>query len=95
MALTTAEVLSRMSDMESTEVDLLHRIMLYGPPGGGKTVLAMMTAQSLKTAGGRILYIDSKDGWVSLLDWPKLQVDVTRFPYKSYADLPALASNIA
>ena len=95
MATSTNDLLSRMADMENTEVDLLHRIMLYGPPGGGKTVLAMMTAQSLKTTGGRILYIDSKDGWVSLLDWPKLQVDVTRFPYKSYADLPALAANIA
>jgi hypothetical protein len=95
MATSTNDLLARMADMQNEEVDLLHRIMLYGPPGGGKTILAMMCAQSLKTEGGKILYIDSKDGWVSLLDWPKLQVDVKRIQYKGYSDLPALASNIA
>lgn len=94
MPTSTTDLLSRMSSMESEQADLLHRIMLYGPPGGGKTVLAMMTAQTIKS-DGNILYIDSKDGWVSLMDWPKLQVGVTRFPYKQYADLPALASAIS
>jgi len=93
MATSTTDLLSRMADMENEEIDLLHRIWLYGPPGGGKTILAMMTAQTIK-GDGRILYIDSKDGWVSLLDWPKLQVGVQRIQYKEYGDLPAIASAI-
>ena len=44
MAVTAANLLSRMADLELQTPDKLLREMLYGPPGGGKTTLAMAIA---------------------------------------------------
>lgn len=97
MATTAANLLSRMTDLEHQDVDLLHRVMLYGPPGGGKTILSMALAQQLLSSTGRILYIDSADGWVSLADpeWEFLRENTDRFQFQSASDLAAAADAIA
>jgi hypothetical protein len=82
---------SRMSDLEHQTVDKNFMGMLYGPPGVGKTTLAMGLAHKLSN-GGKVLYVDSADGWVSLENIPALLHNTVRIPFEEYGDLPALAS---
>jgi hypothetical protein len=65
--------------------------MLYGPPGVGKTTLAMGLAHRISN-GGKVLYVDSADGWVSLENIPALMHNTVRIPFQEYGDLPALAA---
>lgn len=94
MATSTAQLLNRMTDLEHQDVDRTFLGMLYGPQGTGKTTLAVWLAQNLVTESGRIAYIDSAEGWVSLDNVPSLKQGVVRLPYDSYGDLPALADAI-
>lgn len=84
-------LLSRMTDLEHQTVDKNFMGMLYGPPGVGKTTLAMGLAHSLSN-GGKVLYVDSADGWVSLENIPALMHNTIRIPFEEYGDLPSLAS---
>lgn len=84
-------LLSRMSDLEHQTVDKNFMGMLYGPPGVGKTTLAMGLAHKLSN-GGKVLYVDSADGWVSLENIPSLMHNTVRIPFEDYADLPSLAA---
>ena len=84
-------LLSRMSDLEHQTVDKNFMGMLYGPPGVGKTTLAMGLAHRLSN-GGKVLYVDSADGWVSLENIPALMHNTIRIPFQEYGDLPALAA---
>lgn len=84
-------LLGRMVDMEHQTVDKNFMGMLYGPPGVGKTTLAMGLAQTLSN-GGKILYVDSADGWVSLENIPSLMHNTVRIPFEEYGDLPSIAS---
>ena len=51
-------LLSRMTDLEHQTVDKNFMGMLYGPPGVGKTTLAMGLAHQLAGKKGKILYLD-------------------------------------
>jgi hypothetical protein len=84
-------LLSRMTDLEHQDVDRKLATMLYGPPGGGKTTLAMAIAQGILAEGERILYIDSAEGWVSLDNIPSLKASTSRFQYEGPDDLFAAA----
>lgn len=88
---STKTILSRMNDLETEDVPKKLFEILYGPPGGGKTTLAMWIAQLIK-GKGRILYLDSSDGWVSLLNTPKLTQGVARYQIQSSTDLPVIAN---
>lgn len=84
-------LLGRMSDLEHQTVDKNFMGMLYGPPGVGKTTLAMGLAHKLSN-GGKVLYLDSADGWVSLENIPALMHNTVRIPFEKYNDLPEIAS---
>ncbi len=64
-AMTPAQILKKMSDLDLQTPEKEFIGLLYGPSGTGKTVLSMEMAQAL-TVTGRILYLDSSDGWVTL-----------------------------
>lgn len=85
-------LISRMADLEHQTVDKNFMGMLYGPPGVGKTTLAMGLAHKLAGAKGKVLYLDSADGWVSLENIPALMHNVVRIPFEEYGDLPTLAA---
>lgn len=84
-------LLSRMSDPAKQDIDRKCVTMLYGPPGGGKTVLAMGLAQALRTELGQIVYVDSAEGWVSLENHEGLMDNYRRLAYEDKGDLFALA----
>lgn len=84
-------LLGRMTDMEHQTVNKNFMGMLYGPPGVGKTTLAMGLAHKL-AGDDKVLYVDSSDGWVSLENTPKLMHNTVRIPFEEYGDLPTLAS---
>lgn len=94
MPTSITELLSRMTDVEHSEPEKVLKLMLYGPPGGGKTVLAVGIAQQLIAEGQKIIYVDSADGWVSLKNHQGLTQDVIRLPYRESSDLFALATAI-
>ena len=68
--------------------------MFFGPSGVGKTVLAMQLAQKLKKPGKSIIYVDSLEGWVSLLNHPGTRDDVTRVSYEGVSQIEFLVSAI-
>lgn len=73
--------------MENTEPKF--KGMFYGESGAGKTVLAMELAHKLK-GDGNIIYIDSVEGWVSLLNHPGLINGVSRMVYQGLSQLDTL-----
>jgi len=85
-------LLSRMTDLEHQTVDKNFMGMLYGPPGVGKTTLAMGLAHQLAGKKGKILYLDSADGWVSLENIPALMHNAVRISFEEYGDLPTIAA---
>jgi len=85
-------LLGRMTDLEHQTVDKNFMGMLYGPPGVGKTTLSMGLAHKLAGKKGKVLYIDSSDGWVSLENIPSLMHNTVRIPFEQYDDLPTLAA---
>lgn len=87
---TPAQLLSRMGDLEHQTPDKDFIGMFYGPSGAGKTTFVVGLAQAL-TKSGRILYLDSSDGWVSLQNFPGLTSGVTRIRYGGYDDLAGIA----
>jgi hypothetical protein len=92
MATKLDMLIGRMADLEHQTVDKNFMGMLYGPPGVGKTTLAMGLAHKLAGAKGKVLYLDSADGWVSLENIPSLMHNTVRIPFEEYSDLPTLAA---
>lgn len=86
-------IFSRMADLDHQTVDKNFIGMLYGTPGVGKTTLAIGLAHKLSN-GGKVLYLDSADGWVSLENIPSLMKNVIRLPFEKYQDLPAIAAEL-
>jgi len=92
-------MVSRAEIMASLEASLqdLDRIapnaklMFFGKSGAGKTVLAMRVAQQVTAPDKEILYVDFKEGWVSLLNHdPSLRRRVRRMVYKGFSQLEIL-----
>jgi ABC-type dipeptide/oligopeptide/nickel transport system ATPase component len=80
-----------MTDMENEVVDKELFAVLYGDSGVGKTVLTQAIAQALRArAGGRILFCDSSDGWVTLDDFPSLKANTSYLSVPDFRDLPAI-----
>lgn len=87
-------LLDSMTNM--VDVKPLARIMLYGNPGAGKTVLGMKMAQSLRK-DGQILYIDTAQGFTTLAmneRWQYLTENTKRLPFDGVRQLNVLAEAI-
>lgn len=86
---SAAEIFQRISAMEAqiTSKDFIS--LLYGSYGVGKTLLGLAIAQMLK-GDGRILFLDSSDGFVSAEEFPGLMEDVDRYRVDDYRELAVL-----
>lgn len=64
--------------------------LLFGLSGVGKTVEAMEMAQIVTPANKEILFIDTSDGWVSLLNHPQLMKRTRVMAYQGLSQYEAL-----
>lgn len=90
---TPAKLLARMQELAEEQITSDFTGLFYGPIGSGKTTFIVGLAQAL-AEGGRILYLDSSDGWVSLKRFPSLLENVVRVRFESLADVTAIAEAI-
>lgn len=90
---TPAKVLARMQELAEEQITSDFTGLFYGPIGSGKTTFIVALAQAL-AEGGRILYLDSSDGWVSLKKFPGLLENLVRVRFESLADVTAIAEGI-
>lgn len=87
-------ILARMADLGSTHVDKTLTVQIYGKPGVGKTVLAIGLAKYV-ASGKRVIYIDTREGWVSLDNHPALKAGVVRLQLKDFGDFGGVAQMIS
>lgn len=67
------------------------KVLIYGPSGVGKTVLAFELAQAITPPDKSIIYVDAVEGWVSLQNHPELKKRVRRLSYEGVTQLQTLA----
>lgn len=85
-----ANLKSRLRNIETEVVDRELVVEIYGDKGTGKTTAASALAQKLK-GEGRVLRLDSSDGWVSLDNIPSLKRDTVNLPFASVVDVAEVA----
>ena len=90
MASSLSNILGRMQDMENEVIDKDFLALFYGSYGTGKTTLITGVAQALR-GKGRILYLDSAQGFASLDNLPKLKKNMDRIQVKDPKDLMTIA----
>lgn len=82
-----------MEDLTSSQPSF--KGMLYGLSGVGKTVTAVMLAQEITPPEKTIQYIDTAQGWVSLMNHPELITDrVKRMRYINLSQIEALTQTV-
>lgn len=92
-AAVMAELEASLESMD--EIAPNAKLMFFGKSGSGKTVLSMRVAQLITPPDKEIVYIDFKEGWVSLLNHePALRRRVKRMVYQGYSQLEALVDAI-
>lgn len=91
---TLDELMGRMADLGTTPPNKTLTLGLYGKPGTGKTVLATGLASYI-AAGKKVLYIDTREGWVSLQNHPSMMNNVTRIQMKTFEDFGLIVQAIA
>ena len=79
---------------EMTTAALHFKGMLYGSSGVGKSVLAQLLAQKLTPPDKDIIFVDSGEGWVSLLNHKNFTKRTIRIEFQNMAQLERLASAI-
>lgn len=80
----------RLKNIETELVEKEFCGLIYGDKGTGKTTAAHGLAQLLK-GDGRILRLDSSDGWVSLDNIPSLKRDTLNLEDATIQDLAEVA----
>lgn len=94
---TTEEYLNRLrATMESlTDSRPSLKALVYGVSGVGKTVAAVQIAQKITPPDKTIQYVDTAQGWVSLLNHPQLINDrVKRMRYVNLNQIEVLTHAI-
>lgn len=85
-----SSILSRITDMSEQRVDKTLALQLYGKPGVGKTTLAVGLGSYI-AEGKSVLYVDTREGWVSLENTPRLLSNVRRIQFQDFGDLGQIA----
>lgn len=85
---------SRIRDIETETIEKKVAALAYGDKGTGKTTAVQALAQKLK-GDGRILRLDSSDGWVSLDNIPSLKRDTDNVEYATLEDLGVAISALS
>lgn len=70
------------------EITPMMKIMLFGESGTGKTIMA---CTAVKNKG---IFIDTGEGWVSLVDFPNLRNKLTHMEYQGLSQIDALCEAI-
>ena len=70
------DILASMEDLDAKHVPAL--ISIFGDQGTGKTVTAMKFMQAIVPPEKKIVYLDSANNWVSLMNHPELMKRVKR-----------------
>lgn len=88
---TLKQLTARMQDMETEVISKNFFALLYGSYGTGKTTLISGVAKKLAGPTGKILYLDSAEGFASLDNIPTLKKNMTRLQIKDPKDLMTIA----
>lgn len=88
-----AKLKGRLRSIETEVVEREFVGLLYGDKGTGKTTTASALAQKLK-GDGKILRLDSSDGWVSLDNIKPLKKDTDNLEYATVIDLAQIADAV-
>lgn len=84
----------RRTIVPMSDLDPRLKALIYGVSGVGKTVEAMELARIVNPSDKKILYIDTGEGYVSLLNHPQLMRNVTRMSYEGQSQIKTLVDAI-
>lgn len=89
---TAQELLKELEDsfILLSDKRLTYKSLIYGVSGVGKTKEAMEEAQIVTPEDKEILFLDTSDGWVSLLNHPHLCRRTRPMAYKGLSQLTTL-----
>lgn len=68
--------------------------LIYGQSGVGKTVEAMLLAQMITPPDKEIIFIDTAQGWISLLNHPRLKQRARRMRFQGLSQIELLVKAI-